>query len=221
MPGSSWVGGAHVPATGHTCVRGSPVVGRVVTDKVMPLMPPTLAPLHNPICPWDASFRWKRAFTADSLTMRSNEPQRTAMGLPPPAASFGDSHSLVPAVSQGRLRYVVRPVDEMSAMKTTAGKPFGSFANTMDTPGYFGSTNRLPVLKTPEPSAMSDSPRLTPAHLLRNSYDEMSLQKPYVFQPRRVGSDKIGEGRFANGSSRWQTIAQERDEQVYGEKALL
>lgn len=76
-------GGARVPSTGASSVRGHGAIGRTVSADVTPLMPPVLAFKSNPIHPWDASFTWHRAFTPQSLTQRSNKPQLDALGMAP------------------------------------------------------------------------------------------------------------------------------------------
>ena len=47
-------------ATGGTYVRGAPAIGKISSHHVTPLCPPQLAPLRNPICPWDAAYSWHR-----------------------------------------------------------------------------------------------------------------------------------------------------------------
>jgi len=221
----SGLGGARVPATGATCVLQGHSIGKVCTQRITPLMPPTLAPLHNPICPWEASHTWSRAFTADGLTMRSNKPQLEALGLPTPRPETADGSSLVPAVSQGRLCFVMRPIAETKRMAAEKAAPFTSFHSAMQAQPYLYATNRLPVTaasaraKTtpfgaPRPPA-TERPCLTPAHLQRNSYDPiLNYKRPGHFSARRLGSS-----RFTDGSRQWQTMAMEQNESVFGEKA--
>jgi len=253
-------GGARVPATGGTCVRGHAVVGKTCTDSVAPLMPPDLTPIHNPICPWDVAGRWGRAFSPDSLTIRSNVPQLQKLGASPrPATTRGGSEDYLssqrvfaPACSgDGRLRFVMRwpeEVDTSSGNESPRG--LTTLSNGLETPGYLYSTRSLPyrtddplvgpaptsfphgpafvpnpakpvnahkggpsksgILVGDEGSDARPSPRITPAHLVRNGMTDSStiIYKTSLFTPRRIGNRKM-----------WLTSAMEREEQVHGNAA--
>jgi len=221
----SYVGGARTPATGGTSVRGSPAIGKLVKTAITPLMPPELAPLRNPICPWDASTRWFKAFEADGLTVRSNQPQLQSLGISsnvfaPP--KVGEPQCLAPAVTGGRLSFVVRPFGEVDERGYARPHGISALGSGLHTSGYLFSTEKLPVLPVlpsikpahgPEPTIGERSPRatpmLTPAHLLRNAQNEAHhAQKTYAFAPRRIGNQK-----------NWTTMAMEQSQQVFGERA--
>jgi len=221
----SAIGGAATPATGSSCVRGSPVVGKVVTNSVTPLMPPQLAPIRNPICPWDAGQRWHRGFEPWSLTVRSTEP---GLGVPTHTLHAPrEQEVLVPAVSGGRLRFVVRPQTEVDDRGNALPRGMQSLHAGLETPSYLYATEKLPGLKTapsPDsdgaPTAMLGSkptPLLTPAHLLRNGQDDtMHCQKRSIFEPRRTGDVK----KFGHPNQNWTTMSMEQSKHVYGVKAF-
>ena len=217
--------------TGGSFVRGSPQIGVVSTNYNTPLVPPTLAPLRNPICPWDASTTWHRAFAPNSLTMRSNARQLQTLGLPaPPPPPTDDGIYLVPCVTGGKLRYLARSPSQllqnsMERPATSAGfhqsssssmssmaMSSSSFASAREhTPAYLGSVARLPVMRQPEdlhsPSPYADlhSPTrlLTPQHLKHNGE-----YRQQTFAPRRFGQPHV-----------WRSIMQEQWESVHGPRA--
>ena len=216
----SGVGGARVPSTGGSVVRGHAAVGRVATDHVVPAMPPHLATLSHPICPWDSATRWHRAFPPLSFTRRSNEPQLQKLGYdttiePEPDLCLSPSMS-----SDGRLRFVVRPTTEVDAHGRPEARGFGTLRSGLETPNYLYTTQKLPVLPParsseqgagPEPAGYSPraAPLLTPAHLRRNVQDDVApCTKTYLFSPRRLGNPNV-----------WKTMAMEQHEQVFGAKS--
>lgn len=203
------VGGAPVPATGGSAVRGHAAVGHAVTDRVVPAMPPHLATLHNPICSWDSGTRWHRAFPPMSFTRRSNEPTLEKLGLPSEHEELPDM-CLSPCVTDGRLRYVVRPTNEVNP-STYRAEPrgFGTLRDGFDTPKYLYTTQKLPVL--PGASPRDDTDRAGPVPPGYSPRDAAPLAAPRatpLLTPAR---------RKPTGM--WKTMAMEQHEQVMGAKA--
>ena len=187
-------------------------------------MPPHFVPLHNPICPWDASTARQRAFDPMSITVRSNQAQLQKLGYASPravegAADTADAElSLSASVTDGQLRFVVRPTAEVDSGGRPTALGLGTLRSGLETPAYLYSTTRLPVAAAPAQSAVAvalgagtprATPYLTPAHLLRNAQDNvMHASKTSLFSPRRRGDPRV-----------WQTMAMEQSEQVYGARA--
>ena len=191
-------------------------------------VPPTLAPLRNPICPWDASNRWHRAFSRDSLTMRSNRAQLETLGFSDEVAPTVDDSVLVPAVTGGKLRYLLRPRAEAQQQlgQTSFLRPvdYGLTSSSlgsscalrpMGTPDYLASTPRLPVMQSPEdrptrsPSPYGDG-EASPTSLIRPAH--LKINGEYTsrtFQPRRFGHPQV-----------WRSSTQEQWAQVHGARAF-
>ena len=182
-------------------------------------MPPHFVPLHNPICPWDASTARQRAFDPMSITVRSNQAQLQKLGYESPRAiEAADAElSLSASVTDSQLRFVVRPTTEVDSGGRPTTRGLGTLRLGLETPAYLYSTTRLPVA-APAPSAVATAlgagspratPYLTPAHLVRNAQDNvMHASKTSLFSPRRRGDPRV-----------WQTMAMEQSEQVYGARA--
>ena len=199
-------------------MRGSPAIGRIASGSgVTPLCPPQLTTLRNPICPWDASTRWHRAFAPDSLTLRSNAPQLRHLGMPaaPPSPDTDRDMCLVPAVTGGALRFLVRPRSEVPGARGLMGSSDSSLLRLRSpsliapsAPSYLSYTPRLPALpsssRASSPAGYDNPHRIfMPAHLKKNGVFESK-----TFEARRMGRPQV-----------WKTSAQEMSESVHGLRA--
>ena len=126
---------------------------------------------------------------------------------------------LVPAVTGGSLRFLVRPRSEVPGARGLMGSPDSSLLrprtpSTVDprAPSYLSYTPRLPALpstsssRAPSPGGYDNPNRMfMPAHLKNNGVFEAK-----TFEARRMGRPQV-----------WKTSAQEMSESVYGARAFL
>ena len=135
---------------------------------------------------------------------------------------------LVPAVTGGKLRYLLRPRAEAQQQlgQTSFLRPvdYGLTSSSlgsscalrpMGTPDYLASTPRLPVMQSPEdrptrsPSPYGDG-EASPTSLIRPAH--LKINGEYTsrtFQPRRFGHPQV-----------WRSSTQEQWAQVHGARAF-